>query len=303
MRRLIIAVSVVILVCIIGGSVYALRKPSAFDNVIGPGSLTESFLAKFPFVDKVTCLGLPDSKESFDTLDKEIFKRWMPHLRYVLNPEELSVDSGLGGQRALRQRFTPSDKGSLRVVASINLALANTYEVEQSIMFEPGFDWGGEVESGKFGFGFAGGSAPTGGNVADDGFSARLLWKGNGDGTASAGAYVYSVDRTQNLPYGDEFIFPDFTIQPGDWFQVKLRLTTNSGHEQNDGVLQVWINDKLLFDRKGIRWQSNGEQPMIDQVLYSSFHGGNTDQWSPENVVYARVSDMCVFKDRHGVEG
>ena len=99
------------------------------------------------------------------------------------------------------------------------------------------------------------------------------------------GAYVYSVDRTQNLPFGDEFVFPDFTIPIGEWFQAKMRLTTNSSLDTNDGQIQVWLNDKLLFERSGIQWQSKGHQLLIDQVLNSSFHGGNTSQWSLQDVV------------------
>ncbi|ASJ74546.1 polysaccharide lyase [Granulosicoccus antarcticus] len=284
------------LLCLALGSVYAVRHPHIADNVVGPGSLLESALAKLPFVDKAMCVGLPRSPMPFDVINKTTLEQWVPSLRYTTNPQHLSIDTGPKGHPALRQRFIPSERGSFRVVASINLEPRRSYEVEQSVMFEPGFQWGSEVESGKFGFGFAGGSAPTGGKVENDGFSVRLMWKGNYDGSASVGAYVYSVDRTMNLPYGDEFVFPDFTIPTGDWFQVKMRLTTNSSHEASDGQLQVWINDKLLFDRSGIQWQSEGEQPVIDDLLFSTFHGGNTAQWSPQNVVYARFSDICVFK-------
>lgn len=280
------------------GSVYAIRHPGTMNNVIGPGSIVERALARLPFVDKVLCLGFPQHSIPFDSMDKAMLKQWIPNLRYVTNPEQLAVTSSAEDQSSLRQRFVPSDRGSLRVVLSTNLKPSNSYEVEQSVMFEPNFDWGGEVESGKFGFGFAGGSAPTGGTIADDGFSARLLWKGNGDGTASAGAYLYSVDRTQNLPYGDEFVFPNFTIPTGEWFNVKIRLTVNSLPEASDGQFQVWINEELEFDRRGIQWQSADKQPVVDQVLYSSFHGGNTDQWSPENVTHAQVKDVCVYKKR-----
>jgi len=298
MLKFLWAVAALVCISMSMGSVYILRSPDGVDSLIGPGSLIERVSARLPFVDKLLCLPLPKPAEPFDSLDKDDFKQWIPAVRFVTNPEQLSVDDGIDGGSSLRQRFMPSEKGSLRVVAAINLEPGSVYELEQSIMFEEGFDWGGEIESGKFGFGLAGGSAPTGGTVANDGFSARLLWKGHGDGTASPGAYLYSVDRNQNLPYGDEFEFSDYKIATGRWFKVTMRLLTNSDLEKNDGVFQVWIDGQILFERKNIQWQSDGASPVIDQILYSSFHGGNTEQWSPDNVVYSRVTDICIFKDR-----
>jgi|GEM_PF-3070694 len=277
---------------------HAASEISLVDQMVGPGSLLERTLAKTPFADKVLCLRLPDSPVEFGVIDDASLKAWVGPLRYTTNPNLLAVVDGPEDRPALRQRFVPSSRGSERVVASMNLPPRRTYEVEHSAYFEPGFQWGGEVESGKFGFGLAGGSAPTGGKIADDGFSARFIWKGKGDGTASVGVYVYSVDRTQNLPYGDEFELPGFTISPGEWFRAKMRLTTNSELSAKDGKIEIWIDDELLFERDGIQWQSAGEGPAIDQVQFSSFHGGNTDQWSPADEVHARFADMCVYKNR-----
>lgn len=297
MRKLIVFV-LIVLTCVALFFGYAIREPQALDSIAPPGSRMERALARLPFVDKVMCLGLPQSPQAFDTLDKDTLKSWIAPLRYVTNPQHLSIETGADGHTAFRQRFIPSKRGSYRVVVSVNVEPSRTYELEQSVKFEPGFQWGGEVESGKFGFGFAGGSAPTGGKVADDGFSARMIWRGNGDGTAAAGVYLYSVDRTLNLPFGDEFMIPDFTIPVDEWFRVKIRVTANSSHDASDGLMQVWINDELSLVREGIQWQSAGGQPLIDQVMYSSFHGGNTDQWSPQNEVYARFGDLCVYKNR-----
>jgi len=302
MLRFIWAVAALVCISMVMGSVYILGSPNGVNSLVGPGSLIERVSARLPFVDKLLCLPLPQPLEPFDALDKNSFKQWIPAVRFVTNPEQLSVDEGIDGGSSLRQRFTPSEKGSLRVVAAINLEPSSVYELEQSIMFEEGFDWGGEVESGKFGFGLAGGSAPTGGTVANDGFSARLLWKGHGDGTASPGAYLYSVDRDQNPPYGDEFEFSDYKIPTEQWFKITMRLLTNSDLEKNDGVFQVWIDGQLFFERKSIQWQSDGASPVIDQILYSSFHGGNSERWSPENVVYSRVANICIFKDRQEAE-
>jgi hypothetical protein len=143
-----------------------------------------------------------------------------------VNSQNLSVvETELGS--ALRQRFIPSEHGSERVITTIRTDARKTYKLNQSIFFEEGFDWGASSESGKFGFGLGGGSAPTGGKTDKDGFTVRLAWHGQGNGSAYANLYVYSADRNQNLPYGDLIKIPNFTIPIGEWFEVTMRVSVN----------------------------------------------------------------------------
>jgi len=188
----------------------------------------------------------------------------------------------------------PSDEGSERVIAVIDLNPRLTYELKQRVYIEEGFDWGGNVESGKIGFGLGGGSAPTGGTTDKDGFTARLAFRGREDGTAEATVYLYSADRTQNLPYGDEFSIPNFVIPIGEWFDVAMRITVNSEHDKADGDILVAINDEAFLERTGMQWQTEGDQPNIDRLIFSSFHGGNSSEWSPESTVYAQFAETCL---------
>ncbi len=247
------------------------------------------------FSDQYMCVFVPNEPSEFDTVDLDKLQAWNSSLRYVVNPQNLSVVTTTE-RNSLRQRFIPSDEGSERVVANIRVEARTTYELKQSIFFEEGFDWGGEVQSGKFGFGFGGGSAPTGGTTDEDGFTARLAWRGREDNTtADATLYLYSADRTMNLPYGDEIKIPNFVIPIGEWFDVKLRLTVNSEHELADGVITVHLNDELLLERENIQWQTAGDKPVIDRLIFSSFHGGNSTAWSPSEVVYAQFANTCLY--------
>ncbi len=244
------------------------------------------------------CVSIPKIYAPFDTVSLNKIREWNESIQYVINSQNLSVADGPNGSSVLRQRFVPSGSGSERVIAAFEVEPRDTYELRQSIFFENDFHWGINAQSGKFGYGIAGGSAPTGGSLDLNGFSARLAWYGRGDGTVSAALYVYSADRTQNRPYGDKFEIPDFSIPKGEWFDVAVRVKVNSAVEKNDGSFSVWINDELKLEKTNIQWQSqagsDGQNPSIDRLLFSSFHGGNSNAWSPSGTVHARFGSACL---------
>lgn len=242
------------------------------------------------------CISLPDKSLGFNQVSEDIFRDWIPSLRYVINTQDLSIDASSQWKPAIRQRFIPSPEGSIRVSAAANLEPGRTYKLQQSILFESGFDWGGKRETGKIGFGLGGGSSPSGGSTQTDGFTARLIWEGNNDGTANLGAYVYSADRSHNLPYGDVFLINDFEIPTEMWLHITLVVTTNSSLEKADGSLAILIDEEIKLRREGILWQSSGESPMIDRLSLSSFYGGNTAEWSPAYTTHAKVRDICYSK-------
>ncbi len=239
------------------------------------------------------CIALPSEHTAFDEVNTNTLRDWIPTLHYAVNPQHLSIESGLRGNTSLRHRFIPSSKGSIPIIAAADLEPAKMFELQQSILFETGFDWGGTRETGKIGFGLGGGSNPSGGSLESDGFTARLIWEGNNDGTAKLGAYVYSADRSHNLPYGDVFLVDGFEIPIGVWLDITLVVTMNSSVDKSDGSLAIWINDEVRLSRENIRWQGSGQEPMIDSLLLSSFYGGNTSEWSPDYTTFARVGNVC----------
>ncbi|ASJ74536.1 polysaccharide lyase [Granulosicoccus antarcticus] len=240
------------------------------------------------------CLPIQDEPVPFGQVNKAMMQHWMPDLRYIVNPQHLSIDTGFENQSAIRQKFEPTNIGSDRVVASIDITGQQTYALSQSVLFEDGFDWGGTSESGKFGFGLGGGSTPTGGDARDDGLSARLIWQGNGDGTAGLGVYAYSADRSQNLPWGDVFNVENFQIPVGEWFRITLVVTANSTVNSHDGSLSVLLDNEVVMWKDNIQWQGSGVFPEVDQLIYSSFYGGNTAAWAPDYTTHARFSNVCL---------
>jgi hypothetical protein len=98
------------------------------------------------------------------------------------------------------------------------------------VLFEPGFEF---VKGGKLP-GIYGGSSGCGGgaDAAELGcFSARLMWRANGDGEV----YLYApydqadgfCDRPNyfcNFDYGHGVEKGSFTFSPGQWYQIEERV-------------------------------------------------------------------------------
>ena len=241
------------------------------------------------------CLQLPDTPTIRGSIVRDDVTRWFPvkHLEFFTNAGLLSTGLKANGDPYLQQKLVPTSEGSERVVGRAELDASRTYNLTQSIYLQKGFDWGGQNEGGKLGFGLGGNTSPTGGDTRSDGFSARFMWRGNGDGSARLVVYAYTADRRQNPPYGDDYILQNFQVPVGEWFTVTLEVTANSTTERANGTLRAWVNDDLKLHRTGIHWQAEGPEPVVDRLLYATFHGGNDVSWSPAEAVYARFATVC----------
>ncbi len=238
------------------------------------------------------CLEIGNTNKGFGQVTASDWRNWLTNYTYSLRPEYL--ETGQDGERAyFRQKLIPTSIGSHHVQAGSNLQSSRTYRLTQSLYFEPGFDWGGKNEGGKVAFGFGGGSSPSGGALRTDGFTLRLMWRGNKDGTAKMVAYSYAADRGQHLPYGDDYPFEGFEIPVGEWFDITLEVKTNSSTGVSDGSLRAWTNGQLRLHRENIGWQTSGSQPAVQKLVFTTFYGGNDTSWAPSHTTYIRFADAC----------
>lgn len=115
-----------------------------------------------------------------------------------------------------------------------------------------------------------GGNRPTG----DDGWSVRVYTRGPlTDGEVAFGSYVYHLDQTGR--FGDLWRWPD-TAEIGTWNKIDtyVKLNTVSGHEANpDGVVRMWLNDKLQTNRDDLRWRTT-EKLGFDRLGPGTYWGG-----------------------------
>jgi len=238
------------------------------------------------------CLDLSEQESGFGSIDKDNWRTWLSGVRYSTNGEYLAVERGSDGQQTLRQKFVPASNGSARVLMGRELDPFRTYRLVQSIYFEPDFDWGGEKnQGGKMGFGFGGGTTPSGGDLDTAGFTARLMWKGNRDGTATARIYSYAADRSSK--YGEDITLEGFDLPIGEWFTLTTEITANSATNRSDGSVRVWANGQLVVQQESIGWQTSGGAPKVEDLFYAGFYGGNDPTWAPDRTTYMRVADVC----------
>lgn len=77
--------------------------------------------------------------------------------------------------------------------------------------------------------------------------------------------YPASTLFGNNLPY----------IRTGHWYKYETWLVLDSATNAGDGVMQVWIDDKLVLDRKNIAWRSTSRGVPNGSGWQSMWFGGN----------------------------
>ncbi len=165
------------------------------------------------------------------------------------------------------------------------LAPRKTYRLSYRVLFEKGFDFrrGGKLP------GLGGGRANTGGNKPiGDGWSARYMW---GEG-GKLGLYLYHLD--QKTDFGDR-IELGVRIVPGKWLKIEQLIEVNAPGKA-DGRIQVWVDAKLALDLRDLRLRGKvkPEVALVDQFLFSTFHGGGTRDWAPRLDSHARFDDFHI---------
>lgn len=207
------------------------------------------------------------------------------------------------GRGALRLSYPKDEAGTRGSGAQIPLMIPDRRTVYASyrMRFSEDFDWGGRSEGGKLP-GLAGMSEDykicSGGRDCDggNGFSARLMWRAGGRGVL----YLYHMDKPGE--YGEDIALLDargeeYYFPRGAWVHVAERLTANSfdaaGDPVADGRVQVWIDGELAVDRRELRVTTD-EESLVNNLYFSSFHGGSGSSWAPGNDSYVWFDDIRV---------
>ncbi len=159
--------------------------------------------------------------------------------------------------------------------------------------FKPGFKF---VEGGKLpGFcGFradrditsgckSGGGKPN----ADEGFSARLMWRPNGQMVS----YLYHPNQKYN--YADDFQW-GIAFETGRWYEITQRIKLNSVGQRN-GLLDVWVDKEKVLSRSDLEFRKI-PQVKLNGFFFSTFYGGNSSKWAPDIDTYAYFDDFKIFK-------
>ena len=164
------------------------------------------------------------------------------------------------------------------------LTPANDYYLDYYVKFDKGFDF---AKGGKLPGLTSGGDKYTGGHhpTKGEGWSTRYMWVGDGELIV----YFYFIDMVHK--YGD-IVNTNVKLETGKWYRLTQRVKINKA-DSKDGILQVWVDGKEVINKQNIRFRL-GDQGMIDTFYFSTFHGGATADWAPQNDSYSRFDKFTV---------
>ncbi|RDH42302.1 glycosyl hydrolase family 8 [Zooshikella ganghwensis] len=193
--------------------------------------------------------------------------------------------------KCLRISYQPNEQGSPRITSRYKLPAAKAYTLNYDVYFEPGFEF---VKGGKLP-----GLGPiqhiTGCKAGHpEGWSARLMWARDGQ----LRSYYYPQQRQQRC--GESKMADSFQFTSGKWYSVSLYVNVGENDNNQQGKIEVYINGKKLIENNSITLRdsltSNSE---INQLLFSTFFGGNDKSWAPSKTVYSRFDNFSVYKGKY----
>ncbi len=234
----------------------------------------------------------PDLDDVEGEIDDIIEQRFGSHRDWGLENLSLVEDPQAGA--VLRAFFpagtsSPSDGkrgGAGFYAAPQALAGAEHACLRYRLHFPDGFDF---VKGGKLP-GLYGGEAPSGGTQAtgDNGFSARFMWRRDGQGEL----YAYVVN--QDTAYGASLGRGSWHFASGDWVTVEQEIRLNDPDRQ-DGLMRVWIDGEPRLEVSGVEFR-DVQDAHIDGLMFSTFFGGTGESWRTPRDQYLDFADFKFYR-------
>jgi len=152
------------------------------------------------------------------------------------------------------------------------------------VRFQPGFQF---VKGGKLP-GLFGGTAGSGGEHRENGFSTRFMWRAGGAGEV----YAYLPEQAG---YGDSLGRGSWTFRTGEWNEIAQRVELNSPGKA-DGTVAVTLNGSEVFRQSGLIYRSAPDLH-IDGVFFSTFFGGEDSTWASPADQYADFAGFALTEE------
>ena len=213
----------------------------------------------------------------------------------LLRHKAISIAEGAGvdGSTGIRVVYQGSPLGSERVIVGHMLPAGL---LEATLMYDVKFcDAFQFVKSGKL-HGLAPEDIAAGGLPFDaEQWSARVAFLANG----RIATYLYHQDLRGR--YGEVTPAADFRFEPGRYYRVALYVRLNDPPEAHNGRAELFVDGVSLVSQDGLRFRAvPGSDSLIRQLLFNTFHGGNTPDYAPRNPdgSYGRV---CAYFDNIAV--
>ncbi|MEM8612463.1 MAG: polysaccharide lyase [Cyanobacteria bacterium P01_H01_bin.105] len=183
-------------------------------------------------------------------------------------------------------RQAESPLGGAQFYADLFLPAQTQMSLTYYLRFAEGFDFvkGGKLPGLFGGVGASGGTIPNG----TDGFSARLMWRHDGQGE------VYAYLPTSET-YGTSIERGAWRFQPGIWYKLKQEIKLNTP-DQADGEIRLWVNDTLVIEQKELMFRTV-DSLQIDGIFFSTFFGGGDVSWATPQDTYIDFADFSIAVD------
>ena len=272
--------------------------------------LKRSCLLLLIYVPSFLLLAQPINQTSFENFnDKQEFTQtsWQSEGFSVpftdgFNQKRAWIDNSVAhtGTKSLRITYPKGGVGPKETGAQAPLKVSPSNELFMSyyVRFSSNFSWGTYKEGGKLP-GLAGGENCSGciPCTGTNGFTARMMWRTDG----RAVLYLYHLNKTSTC--GDDVALKtaegqDIYFKKGTWYKITERVKINTDNTK-DGEVQVWINDLPTLFLKGLQFVNNGDK--VDNLYFSTFHGGNTSDWGPTEDCYTWFDDLIISSKRTDV--
>jgi hypothetical protein len=196
---------------------------------------------------------------------------------------------GVDSSFAIRTDYVGYERGSKRVVVRHNIIPSDFYSLRFAVRFCKGFDFalGGKLH------GLGPATPITGGKAVNpNGWSARLMFRKNG------GLQTYIYHQNMKKKYGDVKIAKDYKFIPDRYYQLKMDVQLNNLLTGDNGTVTVFVDGQKVIFHNNIRFNSqSGDKGLISKVLFSTFHGGNSPEWSPRKSNGEYKTDCAYFDD------
>jgi hypothetical protein len=199
---------------------------------------------------------------------------------------------GRNGTAGVRIQYEGFDLGSRRTVFSCPLPKRGSeYTLSYDVRFDKNFQF---VKGGKL-HGLGPQKIMSGGDgTSPEGWSARVAFRPDG------GIETYIYHQNQKGNFGEIDRAKDFKFEKGIMYKVSLYVKVNSSANASDGVVRLYVDNKLLVERENLRLRAvNGDAGLISRVLFSTFHGGGSPEWAPKD---ERGNYTSVFADFDNIE-
>ncbi len=229
-------------------------------------------------------------RETFNGSGKEGFAaKALEHPRI-----RLAENAGADGTNAICVEYVGFERGSQRVSLKFPLtAKVEGATLSFDVRFDQEFRW---TRGGKL-HGLAPRKSITGGRERQpEGWSARTVFKQDG----RCATYLYDQDKIKKYGIGEATEAPVFVA--GKWHHVALQVRLNDPGQSN-GFARIRVDGKPVVTTRNVVFRGvGGPETLIQQFLFSTFHGGSDRRWTPVDdngdptTVYAYFDNFLVVE-------